>query len=53
MTNAAAPTANEGNALSSLEITLFSLKQWLKSAGPYLNLLGIIGFIVIWYLTTE
>ena len=38
---------------SSLEITLFSLKQWLKSAGPYLNLLGIIGFIVIWYLTTE
>jgi NitT/TauT family transport system permease protein len=36
-----------------LEITLFSLKQWLKSAGPYLNLLGIIGFIVIWYLTTE
>jgi NitT/TauT family transport system permease protein len=53
VTNAAAPTANEGNAPSSLEITLFSLKQWLKSAGPYLNLLGIIGFIVIWYLTTE
>lgn len=53
MTNAAAPTANEGNAPSSMEITLFSLKQWLKSAGPYLNLLGIIGFIVIWYLTTE
>jgi NitT/TauT family transport system permease protein len=53
VTNAAAPTANEGNAPSSMEITLFSLKQWLKSAGPYLNLLGIIGFIVIWYLTTE
>lgn len=53
MTNAASPTANEGNAPSSLEITLFSLKQWLKSAGPYLNLLGIIGFIVVWYLTTE
>ena len=53
MTNAASPTANEGNAISSWEITLFSLKQWLKSAGPYLNLLGIIGFIVIWYLTTE
>ncbi len=53
MTNAASPTANEGNAPSSLEITLFSLKQWLKSTGPYLNLLGIIGFIVIWYLTTE
>jgi NitT/TauT family transport system permease protein len=53
VTNAASPTANEGNAISSLEITLFSLKQWLKSAGPYLNLLGIIGFIVIWYLTTE
>jgi NitT/TauT family transport system permease protein len=53
VTNAASPTANEGNAISSWEITLFSLKQWLKSAGPYLNLLGIIGFIVIWYLTTE
>jgi NitT/TauT family transport system permease protein len=53
VTNAASPTANEGNAISSWEITLFSLKQWLKSAAPYLNLLGIIGFIVIWYLTTE
>jgi NitT/TauT family transport system permease protein len=53
VTNTASPTANEGNSISSLEITLFSLKQWLKSAGPYLNLLGIIGFIVIWYLTTE
>jgi NitT/TauT family transport system permease protein len=53
VTNAASPTANEGNSISSWEITLFSLKQWLKSAGPYLNLLGIIGFIVIWYLTTE
>ena len=53
MTNTASPTANEGNAISSWEITRFSLKQWLKSAGPYLNLLGIIGFIVIWYLTTE
>jgi len=53
VTNAASPTANEGNAISSWEITLFSLKQWLKSAGPYLNLLGIIGFIIIWYLTTE
>jgi NitT/TauT family transport system permease protein len=53
VTNAASPTVNEGNSISSLEITLFSLKQWLKSAGPYLNLLGIIGFIVIWYLTTE
>jgi NitT/TauT family transport system permease protein len=53
VTNTASPTANEGNAISSWEITRFSLKQWLKSAGPYLNLLGIIGFIVIWYLTTE
>jgi NitT/TauT family transport system permease protein len=53
VTNAASPTANEGNAITSWEITLFSLKQWLKSAAPYLNLLGIIGFIVIWYLTTE
>ena len=53
MTNAASPPANEGNAISSWEITLFSLKQWLKSAAPYLSLLGIMGFVVIWYLTTE
>nr|WP_279355625.1 ABC transporter permease [Fundidesulfovibrio agrisoli] len=32
---------------------MFSLKQWLKSPSPYLNVLGIVGFIVFWYLATE
>ncbi|WP_243310045.1 ABC transporter permease [Fundidesulfovibrio agrisoli] len=57
-TTAATPTtvtapAEQGGALSSWQITLFSLKQWLKSPSPYLNVLGIVGFIVFWYLATE
>ncbi len=43
----------ENKAITSWEITLFSLKQWLKSPSPYLMLLGIAGFILLWYLTTE
>jgi len=54
VSNASAPAATQAaEAPSSLQITLFSLKQWLKSTGPYLNLLGIVGFIVLWYLFTE
>ncbi|PKN07581.1 MAG: ABC transporter permease [Deltaproteobacteria bacterium HGW-Deltaproteobacteria-8] len=34
-------------------MSCFCFKQWLKSSGPYLNLLGIIGFIFFWYLFTE
>ncbi|MGE4506826.1 MAG: ABC transporter permease, partial [Desulfovibrionaceae bacterium] len=29
------------------------LKQWFKSRTPYLNCIGIVGFIVLWYLLTE
>lgn len=36
-----------------MEIAIFGFKQWLKSAAPYLNLLGILGFIGLWYLLTE
>jgi NitT/TauT family transport system permease protein len=36
-----------------MELSLFCLKQWLKSPGPYLNVLGIVGFVFLWYLTTE
>lgn len=54
MSNASAPAATQAaEAPSSWQITLFSLKQWLKSSAPYLNLLGIVGFIVLWYLFTE
>jgi NitT/TauT family transport system permease protein len=52
-TAAAVPIATEGSAPTSMEITLFTLKQWLKSGTPYLNLMGIVGFIFLWYLTTE
>ncbi len=44
------PAQKEHN---SWEIAIFSLKQWLKSPGPYLSLLGIVSFICFWYLTTE
>jgi len=50
---AAAAAAAPAEAPSSLQITLFGLKQWLKSPSPYLNILGIVGFIVLWYLFTE
>ncbi len=58
MTNAAEARASlemapEVKAPSSWEIALFSVKQWFKSAAPYLNFLGIIGFILLWYVTTE
>lgn len=53
MTNASSTTAAPKNAPSSFEITLFSLKQWFKSSSPYLNFLGIAGFIALWWLLTE
>ena len=45
--------ATERRAPTSFEITLFSLKQTLKSPAPYLSILGITGFVCLWYLTTE
>jgi len=50
---AALVSAPESRALNSWEITVFSVKQWLKSPAPYLNILGIAGFIFAWYVTTE
>ena len=29
------------------------MKYWLQSPSPYLNLLGIVGFVFFWYVTTE
>lgn len=53
MSNAATTAIQENHAPGALTIALFSMRQWLKSASPYLNLLGIIGFITLWYLFTE
>ena len=50
---AAEYAAPESRAPNSWEIAVFSIKQWFKSPAPYLNILGIAGFIFIWYLTTE
>ena len=47
-----AATAQEG-ATSSAKLSLIRLKQWLRSPSPYMNLLGIFGFVAVWYLTTE
>jgi NitT/TauT family transport system permease protein len=38
---------------NSWDIAIFSVKQWLRSSGPYLNIFGIVGFIFLWYFTTE
>jgi NitT/TauT family transport system permease protein len=53
VTNAAPANMSQDNAPSSFEMSCFCLKQWLKSSAPYLNLLGIVGFIALWYLFTE
>ncbi|MBF0527822.1 MAG: ABC transporter permease [Deltaproteobacteria bacterium] len=58
MTNPAATPAlstspEQVHKPSSVEITLIKLKLWLKSSQPYLNFLGIVGFVLIWYLLTE
>ncbi|MHC1711303.1 MAG: ABC transporter permease [Solidesulfovibrio sp.] len=37
----------------SLSMAWFNLRVWLKSSSPYLNLLGLAGFIMLWYLLTE
>ncbi len=46
-------TSHEQEAHNSWGIVLFTLKQWLKSSAPYLMILGIAGFILLWYVTTE
>ncbi len=44
----------DGNgSLSSYKLALIRLRDWLKSSSPYLNLLGLCGFVAIWYVTTE
>lgn len=39
--------------ISAFRLSMIRLKNWLKSSSPYLNLLGLIGFVVLWYVTTE
>jgi NitT/TauT family transport system permease protein len=39
--------------MGSTGLALVRLKLWLTSAGPYLNLLGILGFVATWWLATE
>ena len=38
---------------SAWEVTLANTKLWLKSPTPYLNALGLVAFVLFWYLTTE
>jgi NitT/TauT family transport system permease protein len=53
VTSAAPANVHTEQAPSSFEMSCFCFKQWLKSSSPYLNLLGIIGFLFLWYLFTE
>lgn len=32
---------------------MIRLKDWLKSPSPYLNMVGLIGFVLVWHLLTE
>lgn len=46
-------TTDRDAQISAFRLSLIRLKNWLKSSSPYLNLLGLIGFVVLWYVTTE
>ena len=39
--------------ISASDLALLRVKQWLKSPSPYLQLLGLVGFVFAWYLATE
>jgi NitT/TauT family transport system permease protein len=53
VTNAALAKAAPEKQPSAFEMSCFCFRQWLKSSGPYLNLLGIMGFLLLWFLFTE
>lgn len=52
-TNALSTSPEQVQKSSSVQISIIKLKEWLKSSQPYLNVLGIISFVLIWYLLTE
>ncbi|MGO9952574.1 MAG: ABC transporter permease [Dissulfurispiraceae bacterium] len=39
--------------ISSAGLFFFRVKSWLKSSRPYLMLLGLLLFLLFWYVTTE
>ena len=43
----------QGSARRAGALPLPRLRQWLKSPAPYLNLLGLLAFVLAWYLATE
>ena len=43
----------EPGKISATALTVLRMKQWLKSPSPYMNLLGLLGFVFVWYLATE
>jgi NitT/TauT family transport system permease protein len=45
--------ASQDVKLSAISLFFFRLKLWLKSPTPYLTLLGLLLFILTWWLTTE
>lgn len=36
-----------------LGTVLFRVRHWLKQPTPYIGLAGVVGFVALWYLTTE
>lgn len=43
----------ESQHLVGMQLTLFRLRQWIKSPRPYLMLLGFAAFLGFWYLAVE
>ena len=52
MSNVASPNV-QVLQVSSFKLSCIRMKYWLQSPSPYLNLLGIVGFVFFWYVTTE
>ncbi|MDR2605561.1 MAG: hypothetical protein LBC55_09500, partial [Desulfovibrio sp.] len=42
-----------GNARRFCRLTVAGLKRLLRSRAPYLNLLGLGGFVLLWHVLTE
>ncbi|MCL2123370.1 MAG: ABC transporter permease [Desulfovibrionaceae bacterium] len=47
------PAAPQDVKATAFETALIACKETLKKPGIYLNILGILGFVFVWYLLTE
>ena len=49
----AAPSGERNAPVSHFMLSCIRLKDWIKSPAPYLNITGLLGFLLAWFLLTE